>query len=199
MKTNLNLDKHYWENRYQQAQTGWDAGRITTPIKDYVDQLTDKSMTILIPGCGNAHEAAYLWQQGFKPVHICDWAIAPLETFASEYPDFPKDQLHHVNFFELELAGIDLILEQTFFCALNPSLRPQYAQKMASLLKKGGRLAGVFFNKNMIRTIDEPPYGGTAEEYQTYFEPLFEQVHIQACKNSISPRRGNELFVELVK
>ena len=27
---------NYWEERYQKGETGWDAGKITTPIKEYI-------------------------------------------------------------------------------------------------------------------------------------------------------------------
>ena len=39
---------NYWEKRYQKGETGWDAGQITTPIKEYIDQLTNKNLKILI-------------------------------------------------------------------------------------------------------------------------------------------------------
>ena len=37
---------NYWEERYQKGETGWDAGQITTPIKEYIDQLTNKNLKI---------------------------------------------------------------------------------------------------------------------------------------------------------
>lgn len=55
--------------------------------------------------------------------------------------------------------SFDLIIEQTFFCALDPKLRPEYAVKMAELLKPGGRLVGVLFNDTLNN--DKPPFGGT--------------------------------------
>lgn len=87
------LNSNYWQERYQTNQIGWDVGAITTPIKEYIDQLKNKSIKILIPGCGNAHEAAYLWQQGFKNVFLLDYVAEPLNNFSKHYPDFPKNQL----------------------------------------------------------------------------------------------------------
>jgi len=60
---------------------GWDIGYPSTPIKEYADQLTDKSIQILIPGAGNAYEAEYLWKQGFSNVHILDISEIPLKEF----------------------------------------------------------------------------------------------------------------------
>ena len=51
-----------------QNDTGWDIGKGSTPILTYIDQLEDKSIKILIPGCGNAHEAEYLVSKDFLMV-----------------------------------------------------------------------------------------------------------------------------------
>ena len=50
------LNDQYWSERYQSNQIGWDIGQASTPIATYIDQIEDKSIKILIPGCGNAHE-----------------------------------------------------------------------------------------------------------------------------------------------
>jgi hypothetical protein len=44
------------------------------PIKNYIDTLKDKDIAILIPGCGNTYEAAYLLEQGFTNVTVIDIA-----------------------------------------------------------------------------------------------------------------------------
>ena len=128
----------YWQSRYETARTGWDVGSITTPLKEYFDQLTDASLRILVPGCGNAYEAEYLFQNGFKKTYIADIADAPLRSFQKRVPDFPEGQLLWQDFFELELQ-FDVIVEQTFFCALKPEQRTAYAQKCADLLAQIGR------------------------------------------------------------
>ncbi|WP_052596169.1 methyltransferase domain-containing protein [Aureispira sp. CCB-QB1] len=191
------LSKDYWQNRYQEDRTGWDAGQITTPIKEYFDNVDHKQLKLLIPGCGNAHEAAYLFQQGFKNIYLCDWAQAPLDSFAAEHPNFPKEQLICANFFDLELGAFDVIIEQTFFCAIDPALRSNYAQKAASLLKNGGILVGLLFGKEL--DLEGPPFGGTKAEYLTYFTPYFSSIQMESCTNSIRPRLGSELFIELRK
>ena len=58
------LDKNYWEKRYDDQTASWDIGKPSGPLKEYIDQITNKDIAILIPGCGNAHEAKYLLQQG---------------------------------------------------------------------------------------------------------------------------------------
>ena len=48
------FDAAYWQQRYQSGLTGWDTGGITTPLKEYFDQLQNRHLRILIPGCGHA-------------------------------------------------------------------------------------------------------------------------------------------------
>lgn len=190
------MDSNYWQKRYENDQIGWDIGYISTPIKAYFDNVADKEMKILIPGGGNGHEAAYLWANGFKNVHLCDWAAAPLEDFAKKNPTFPKNQLLHLDFFELE-DKFDCVIEQTFFCALPPDRRSDYAEKMAAILKEGGKLVGLLFGVDFER--EGPPFGGDKAEYLEYFHPHFSEISIVPCANSIPPRQGSELFIELIK
>ena len=59
------MDRHL-EMRWQHQQTGWDLGMISPPIKQYIDSIDDKNQRILIPGCGNAHEAVYLLEKDLQ-------------------------------------------------------------------------------------------------------------------------------------
>jgi thiopurine S-methyltransferase len=192
--TQLNLDKSYWSNRYSACETGWDIGSISTPLKAYIDQLSEsvKNSRILIPGAGNAYEAEYLWQQGFRHVFVADIAAEPLKNLKKRVPEFPDNQLLEIDFFHLS-DSFDLIIEQTFFCALHPNLRMDYARKMHELLVPGGKLIGVLFNAPM--NSDHPPFGGDMEEYRRYFESYFRYKHFAPCYNSIKPRQGKELFI----
>ena len=78
----MSSDKDYWTQRYKDDLTGWDIGAVSTPLKTYFDQLTDKSLRILIPGAGNAHEADIpLHKQGFSNVSILD--VSPYSSYFS--------------------------------------------------------------------------------------------------------------------
>ncbi|MDN5199967.1 methyltransferase domain-containing protein [Fulvivirgaceae bacterium BMA10] len=192
----MKLDKNYWSNRYMSNETQWDAGTITTPLKDYFDQLINKESRILIPGCGNAYEAEYLFYQGFKNVYLVDLSSTPLSNFSQRCPGFPKSHLIHQDFFALD-DQFDLIIEQTFFCSLLPKQRPDYARQVFNLLKENGKLVGVLFNDPLFD--DRPPFGGNKEEYEVYFKPYFDFNVFEVCYNSIKPRRERELFMNLSK
>ncbi|PWL29566.1 MAG: SAM-dependent methyltransferase [Fluviicola sp. XM-24bin1] len=188
------LSEEFWASRYVAGTTGWDLGEVSPPIKAYIDQLTDKSIRILIPGCGNGYEAEYLWNQGFENVHVIDLAKEPLENLQKRCPGIPSGQLHQGDFFD-HSGEYDLIFEQTMFCAIDPVLRQKYADKVHELLVPNGKLVGVLFDRHFD---GGPPYGGDKEEYVTYFS-AFEKVKMEPCYNSIAPRQGSELFINLVK
>jgi hypothetical protein len=57
----MKFDKSYWEEKFIKNETGWDIGYVSTPLKEYFDQLTNKDLKILIPGSGNGYEAEYLF------------------------------------------------------------------------------------------------------------------------------------------
>lgn len=192
----INPDKNFWSTRYTENEIGWDFGTITTPQKEYIDQLKDKSISILIPGAGNSHEAEYLFRNGFKNVTVVDITEEPLHNIQNRIPEFPKEQLICEDFFQHN-GNYDLILEQTFFCALHPSLRKSYAEKMNELLNPNGKLVGVLFNDKM--NDDKPPFGGNTDEYRNYFSPFFNLNVFEPCYNSIEPRSGRELFIVLSK
>lgn len=192
----MNLDKTFWNQRYLDKEIGWDLGKVATPLKEYFDQLENKNLRIIIPGCGNAYEAEYLFNKGFKNIFLIDLSPTALEQFATRVLNFPQDQLICGNFFEHNNT-YDLMVEQTFFCAINPELRGNYAQHAANILTPNGKLVGLLFNETL--NTEHPPFGGDKEEYITYFEPFFNINVMETAHNSIAPRNDRELFIKLTK
>jgi methyl halide transferase len=197
----LNKTENYWTNRYKDQSTGWDLGEPSMPLKIYIDQLENKEISILIPGAGNAYEAEYLIELGFKNVFVMDISKIPLDNFRERNPDFPDDQLLETDFFEHD-GKYDLIIEQTFFCSFEPTQesRKLYGQKMAELLNPNGKLVGLWFDIPLIEgNFEKRPFGGNKTEYLTYLEPFFEVKTFEKCYNSIKPRENQELFGVFLK
>ncbi len=190
------LDENFWDSRYISGNTGWDIGEISTPLKEYFDQLTNETLKILIPGGGNSYEAEYLHHKGFTNVFVIDLSKTALLNLEKRIPSFPKDHLIHANFFNLK-DTFDLIIEQTFFCALSPNLRPKYAIKMNKILKPKGKLVGLLFCAPLYD--NRPPFGGNKEEYISYFSPYFNLEIMETSYNSVSERKNDELFIKFIK
>lgn len=191
-----NLDKEFWNNRYINRSTQWDLGTVSPPIKNYIDQLEHKDLEILIPGCGNAYEAEYLLQLGFTNITLIDIATDLVQKLQLKFQNNDNIKIIEGDFF-FHSGKYDLILEQTFFCALERKLRPAYAKKMNQLLNQNGKLVGILFNKEF--EADGPPFGGNYDEYQNYFNPYFKVLVAEPCNNSFSKRANTELFIIFLK
>ena len=190
----MNFDEQYWTERYDAGKDGWDLGCISPPIKEYIDQLTNKDIKILIPGAGNSHEAEYIHNQGFTNLYVCDISNVPLDNLKDRVTTFPKDNLIHGNFFEIQ-DEFDLVLEQTFFCALNPLLRQDYIEQMSKIIKPKGSLIGLLFSMEFDK--EGPPFGGVINNYKAMFSKKFDIKVITPCTNSIESRMGSELFINM--
>jgi SAM-dependent methyltransferase len=187
----MELGETYWNNQYNAQTTGWDLGQVSPPIKEYIDQLGNKNLRILIPGCGNTYEAEYLLQQGFTNVTIIDIAPTLVKDLKSKFAGNKNITIISGNFF-FHTGEYDLILEQTFFCAINPPLRKAYVAKMNELLTIKGKLAGVLFDKEFEH--QGPPFGGCKCQYTPLFEDRFVLKTFEPCYNSFTKRQGTELF-----
>lgn len=194
--SSLPLGETFWNNQYDAHTTGWDLGEVSPPVKAYIDQLTNKDVRILIPGCGNTYEAEYLLQQGFTDVTVIDIAPTLVAKLKQKFASNPNIKIILGDFFE-HVGEYDLILEQTFFCALNPPLRKDYVTRMNELLAQNGKLVGVLFDREFEQP--GPPFGGCKCQYGPMFEKDFDFKTFELCNNSFEKRKGTELFINLQK
>lgn len=190
------LGQEYWDNQYQSQTTGWDLGMVSPPIEEYINQLTNKDLRILIPGCGNTYEAEYLLNAGFTNITVIDISPTLVEKLQAKFAQNPHINVVLGDFFAHE-GEYDLVIEQTFFCAINPDLRKNYVAKMKEILAHNGKIVGVLFNKNF--TFAGPPFGGTKCSYVALFEPYFHLKTLDCCYNSAEKRKDDELFIHFVK
>lgn len=189
------LDATFWDTCWKQQFTHWDLKSVSPPLKTFIDSIADKTASILIPGCGNAYEAEYLLANGFKNITIIDIAPSLVAQLLQKFEKHIGKELTLIagDFFGHK-GKYDIILEQTFFCALDPKLRSQYVAQMHRLLNKNGVLSGLLFNRKFN---GGPPFGGSKEEYLTLFSAHFTIKNMDICTNSVQPRLGSELFFEV--
>ncbi|HRP88964.1 MAG TPA: methyltransferase domain-containing protein [Edaphocola sp.] len=195
-KNNDDYRLAFWNERWQQGQTGWDIGYPSPSICEYMQEKVSKDAAILIPGCGNAYEAEWLLQQGFKDITLVDIAPKAVEILKEKFRGSENINIICGNFFEMD-GSFDVMVEQTFFCAIDRNLRKAYVEKATSLLKQNGKIIGLLFGIEFEK--EGPPHGGSKEEYHRLFQELFEIKNLDTCLNSIAPRAGNELFIEFEK
>lgn len=187
----MTSNKDFWDTRWQNQNTGWDLGEVSPAIKNYIDQLEDKELQLLIPGAGNAYEAEYLISQGFTNITVIDIAPALVAQLKKKHKNAKALTLIEGDFFKHE-GQYDLIIEQTFFCAIDPLLRDDYVDKMHKLLKPNGKLVGVLFNRDFK---GGPPFSGSKQEYEKRFEHKFTIHKLEDCYCSYPARQDAELWM----
>ena len=190
------LDQNYWDAQWESKQTGWDVGTPTPAITEYMSQYANKNAAILIPGCGNAHEAEYLVANGFTDITLIDIAPNAVKLLAAKFVDTPQVKVLCEDFFT-HTGSYDLMIEQTFFCAIPPNRRKEYAAQAAKLLKKDSKIIGLLFDSTFEK--QGPPFGGCPCEYKPIFEPFFTVRTMDECHNSIPARANTEVFINLEK
>lgn len=185
----------YWNKRWLQKQTGWDIGYASTSIIAFMNQYPDRDAAILIPGCGNAYEAEALYEKGFRNITLLDISDNLVKALEEKFRSTSikvvcDDFFNHQGYY-------NVIIEQTFFCALPPVMRAGYAQQAHQLLQDKGKVIGLLFDREFEQ--EGPPFGGSKAEYSAYFQPYFRICKMETCYNSIPPRQGSELFIHLEK
>ena len=177
----------FWDHRFAAKVTPWDAGGVPLELADYATSLTTAAR-VLVPGCGSAYEAGYLAAHGAQ-VTALDFSAAAIAAAAETLGKW-TGTLRQDDFFTFEAAEpFDAIYERAFLCALPRRLWPDYAPRMASLLRPGGELAGFFFFADDPKG---PPFGIAAAELDALLAPWFERVADHPARQSIPAFAGRE-------
>ncbi|KAL2630498.1 hypothetical protein R1flu_015184 [Riccia fluitans] len=172
-----------WDECWKEGVTPWDMGSVTPIIQHIVEQGQVPEGRILVPGCGSGYDVLAMASETRFVVgmDISETAIARAKKLASEEPRGKWVQFLLQDFFSYKAeAAFGFIFDYTFFCALDPSLRPLWAAKMAELLSPDGELLTLMF------PIDEyeggPPFAVSVQAYEAVLNPL--GLVIVSCENS---------------
>jgi SAM-dependent methyltransferase len=138
----------------------------------------------LVPGCGRGYDVTVLashtriafgWDISSTAITAAQKRLeelAPSECSCKEHAIFQQQ-----SFFDFFPADndekFDFVYDYTFLCALNPSIRHDWAKKMAELIKEGGELLALIFPINSERiNIQSPPFPVTLELLKELLEPV---------------------------
>jgi hypothetical protein len=179
----------FWDERFQQGFTPWDQAGVPDAFRAFVARHDRRS--VLIPGCGSAHEALSLAQAGW-PVRAIDFSAAAVAAARARLGAH-ADVVEQADFFAYEPPFVPgWIYERAFLCALPKSRWADYARRMAALLPPGGLLAGFFF---LGATQKGPPFGIEREELEALFSPVFELIEDEPVEGSIPVFAGRERWL----
>lgn len=178
-----------WDQAYQENFTPWDKGLPSPPLVEWFAR-NKFSGRVLVPGCGVGHDVAHLVSLGID-AHGLDISPTAIARAKERYPAL-TDRFVCGDLFELR-GQFDAVVEHTCLCALPPEWRGRYRDAIASLLKPGGLLIGVFFiNPEMDPGETGPPFGISTDELSALFADRFEIVETQVPTAAYPGREGRE-------
>jgi SAM-dependent methyltransferase len=180
----------FWDGLYQNGVTPWERIGIGPEVERCIDALPAVSQ-VLVPGCGSARDVRWLADKGFA-VDAIDFSAEAIER-ARQVLHGSSARLWQADFFALpDSSPYDLIFERAFLCALPPRLRPDYAAKMARLLRPGGLLAGLFY---LADTDKGPPFGIAPDALRELLGKDFTLLSSRQVEETLPVFAGREFWM----
>jgi len=181
-----------WERHYETNDLGWDLGEVAPPFVHLWEERKISPGRAIIPGCGCGHEAIFLAEQGFQ-ITALDYTRGALGRL--EKALIKKNlsgELLRQDFFQLDSEynnSFDLMLENTFFCAINPAMRQNYVSTAARILKTGALLVGLFYETDKE---GGPPFNTRKSDIEESFSEQFAIEVLSKTPYSAEQRQGKE-------
>ncbi|KAI1336727.1 Thiopurine S-methyltransferase family protein [Xylariaceae sp. FL0016] len=187
--------KSKWNDCWNEAWTPWDRGGHSEALNDILSEnrelfglpASEGRKTALVPGCGRGHDVLLLASLGYDTVGL-DLSTKATEE-AKQHAAKTRASGHNTSepgveasttflsgdFFDddwREVQGVskrfDLIFDYTFFCALQPSERPAWANRMQQLLAPGGRLVCLEWPTEKDPSEPGPPWASPPSAYEKH-------------------------------
>tara|TARA_B100000745_G_scaffold299541_1_gene250592 strand:- start:4114 stop:4716 length:603 start_codon:yes stop_codon:yes gene_type:complete len=193
-------DKQFWEDLYISGDATWDLGG-STPIFESISKDISPGKICII-GCGKGHDAVMFAKKKFEvtAIDFAPSAISYLNHLAAD----AKVDIHAINTDIFNLSNeyynqFNYVIEQTCFCAINPTMRNNYEQLVFNLLIKGGLLIGLWFPLDKNISEGGPPWATSIDEVKNLFSTRWEIERDEFSSLSIKPRKDREKLIVFKK
>ncbi len=195
------MDTGGWGERYAAGSTPWDLGR---PHPELLARLGSGALAppfegarALVAGAGRGHDAGALAQAG--------WHVTALELVPALAPDLAQRvgaEGTVVIADALAWRGatdFQLVFEHTFFCALEPELRPRWGELVRSALARDATalLAAVVFPIGKPPQLGGPPFGVESSQLAAALGDGARVLTDEPVQHGVSRRSYPERWLEL--
>ena len=163
----------FWDARYAAGVTPWDARQVPPMLAAWVAGRAAalRGARVLVPGCGSGYEVRLFAEAGCS-VDAIDFSDAALEAARRVLGEFAA-RVRKADFFAFDADPFDLVYERALMCALPRRNWPDWARRVAELVRPGGLLAGFYYFDDNVRG---PPFGTDARTLEALLEPGFERL-----------------------
>jgi SAM-dependent methyltransferase len=205
----------YWQGRFVKEDTPWELNAPSSVLMEALDELTVAGFDVagkrtLSPGCGRGSDALELVRRGAHVLAI-DWSEVAVVSLRERHESIQLTlpgslDVLHGDFFDIPARSVDIVCEHTFFCAIDPSMRPKYVEAMAAWVKPAGFLVANLFvvsneearqlpNRSLTKEGKGPAFASTVEELQGLFSAHF---IIRTLRPGTQPDPGRRAGIEWV-
>ena len=147
-----------WQKRWTDGTTGWDLNGPHPFTSEFLLIIKQKYSDIgrwLVPGCGRAHDAAYIatnWlnSSGECIVDATDIILDAIDEAKKLYSSIPNLHLYVDDALILkdsEVGSYDAIFDRAMMCALDSKSRQTYIENCFAKLRVGGIFISLPFTK----------------------------------------------------
>lgn len=203
------LTSRYWQDRFDTGDTPWELGHPSVVLLEAFDTLSQlgkpvSGMRVLSPGCGKGSDALEIASRGAHVIAV-DWSPMAVKSLEQKRAESTGSiEVIAGDFFQVTPQPVDCVAEHTFFCAIDPTVRPRYAERIAEWIKPGGFLVGNFFvlpdaeaaalpGLSLTQSGEGPPFATTVTELEGVLSPYFStRVLRQAARQEEGRRPGME-------
>lgn len=176
-----------WQKLWKDGESPWDLGAPHPETIRLVEILSAWSIvpkSVLIPGCGRAHDAsAFLNEKTFVTgVDLSDVAIAEAKRLFGDYPNLRLVVSSNESFCAEHPNQFDLVFDRAMLCALREDLRIAYIDGLHHALRTSGVFCSLAFESFKFE-VSGPPFKIDADEMTRLFMDRFTLLGSYRVKN----------------
>ncbi|NGN97359.1 thiopurine S-methyltransferase [Grimontia sp. S25] len=207
------MDQEFWHSRWAENRIGFHLSDTNPLLVKYWPLLhPQREEAVFVPMCGKSIDLSWLASKHDEVVGVELSEIA-VRAFFSEHlytPTVtsmsPTMKLYHFDelsiyagdYFTAPLETYPLVYDRAALIAMPESLRQQYAERLLSLLKPGGRILLVTLHYPQEQ-MDGPPFSVDADEVRRLFDG-YKITHLNRDEQADRPPKGRtaDFFAEEV-
>jgi methyl halide transferase len=197
-----------WEERWREQDTPWDLGQVTPALRLFLQTELGKKIfqdgQVLVPGCGTGYDLFEIATLA-KQVLGLDLAASAFQHFESlrNKVALLSGEAGNVDyrtqdFFTFPVhERFDAAWDYTFYCALSPDLRAEWAKRYSEILKPQAYLVTLLFPvkepvNEKCEAREGPPFPVSLNETRTLLESNFDEIFLEPVQQSPPGRDGLE-------
>ncbi|MGF1689884.1 thiopurine S-methyltransferase [Photobacterium kagoshimensis] len=197
------MDAEFWHSRWAENRIGFHLDDANPLLLKYWSALgATREDSVLVPMCGKSIDLDWLAQKHSRVIGVELSQIAVRSFFAEHLYtpmvieqgngeaiyEFDEIKIHCGDFFTVPVEPTDVVYDRAALIAMPETLRKQYAERLLSLTKPGGRILLITLDYPQEQ-LNGPPFSVAEAEVNALFEGCKITLLERDEKDESHPRR----------